>query len=1548
MSQKSVYIIVVILISFSLVSVANPSLGEDLDREYYMVRYDSKERLDEISELDFTVVESYESFAIIKVTEREVERIKENISEVSPIRDHTKIYVKDNVIDISEEPTIYRSQRSQFLIRLTGPVRSEWRSHLQDMDIDIINYVPNFAFHVRMDPGLLEEINGLKFVEWVGEYKPEYKIATDVSPGMVSIDMIGNMRTLRSLDNVVNVSYIKVGEKRMQVTAEIEDRQKLTTIADMDEVIYIDDFRKPSLTSEMESQLLGGFWDLDDPSEVYRETGDFGAYVNHLGYTGEEMIIAFADTGIGDGTEGDSGHDDFTDRVIGGTDFDITEDWSDGHGHGTHTTGLAVGDTYNGTGLQYEGHAPYYLSQGLAYESEIYAQKIFDDDGSWSLPTGMSYYDILRDAKQEGGAYIHSNSWGEDNGDGSYGTSDEDYDRAVRDSDPEKEGNQPMVIVTSAGNEGPSYWSIDSPGNAKNVITVGATESYMPDAQNYGSSGSSDDPHSIASFSSRGWTSDNRVKPTVVVPGRATLSTSTPENDESNLWGIYSEDERYEWASGTSQSTPIVAGASAVISQYYEDNYGDPPSPAMVKAFLINSAVNLERDHSGDGEIDHVPNRYEGWGLVDITNIIGSEVPYISYDQTSLLETGDRDEYMIYPESTDEPFKITLTWTDKHAESGDSITLKNDLNLEVISPSGRAYKGNAFEDGWTPSGSDTLPDFDDNGDGFDDRNVVENVYIHPDDVEDGLYKVRVEGFDIPEDANNDGTANQDYSLLISNSREITSDGSIHLDQDKYAVEDTVGITVMDEDLSGDEYVEVDVVSDSDPDGLAVGLYETDNPGVFIGDLEISGDGGKGILEVSHDDEIEAIYYDEDVGDGTSEEKTATAYIDGVPPDIDNVHIIEKLAAEVSLETDEPAIVSIDYGIDGELVKNSRTETYTEEHAVILDDLVPGRSYDFKLNVTDEVGNWKVYDNDGEYYELTSLNIDDFEEGNIGWVLGEEWDVVDSDSYSGSNSWNFGQGDYGTRLNESLVSPKIDISRWTNVTISWYHRYDFEDGYDGGIIELNDGSGWEKVVPEDGYDDELKEGFSNPLEGKMAFTGSQEEWRKENISVPDEAEHIHFRFRAGTDNHNQGYEGWWIDLIELKGSSRPTADFTFRPEKPTRLDDIQFEDSSHDLQGEVNYTWDFDDGDMSYERNPVKRYDELGSFEVELTVRDESGKDSSVTKTIEIVNIPPRPDFEYSPAEPTVRDEIEFYDRSYDPDGEIVEYTWDFDDGNTSHGKNVRHSFSYSGSYDVTLLVKDDDGAENQTTKEIEIENLPPKASFDHSPDDIYTGHEVQFYDKSEDIDGWITERKWDLGDGNTSKDRDPIHIYQDPGEYEVELTVEDNMGSVNSTLKTISVESSVPIADFNYEPDNPRTDEEVGFFDNSTERGDQIISWRWDFDDGTISEERDPVHTFEESGEYSVELTVTDERGDVNTTSKTIVVERETRSLWWAWIISAAIISFSAGIGMMYLKEKYFDREQDNEKDAEESHTPERFFFLFDPLYLFKYPLFIEGQFYIL
>ena len=707
-------------------------------------------------------------------------------SNIIELKYGSKLYVNNYVFDINKgEPRIPRNlkidryipgTKGLYLIHMKGPVYPEWRKALENLGVKILNYVPNYAYLVQMKPEIKNKAEELSFVDWIGFYHPAYKLDKNLHAGKIIIHLIpgANTETINKIHNTIPVLEDKNTYFGRQILADVNDESKLNYIAGMNDVYFISPYVEPQLYCEVDSQIIGGgcwvFDDDDNPSTPYRVHGDYGAYVNQKGYDGSGVVVGIADGGLGDGTTGNAGHNDFTGRVMGGYYWSGST-WHDGYGHGTHCAGLIAADTYHGNKVTYVGFGPYYVAQGLAYGSSLYAEKIFDDSGSWIGPN--DYYDIPQKAKQNAGAYVHSNSWGDSwlYCNGAYDASDEAYDRAVRDADSASAGNQPIVIVVAAGNSG-SIWgfnSIGSPANGKNVISVGACESYMPDATSHGCTDTNaNNPDNIASFSSRGWTDDNRVKPDITAPGVAVLSTHSPDAPSNNLYGLYSEDSRYEWCSGTSQATPIISGAAAVVVQYYESIHGVKPSPAMVKSLLINAAEDMDNSNGNTGPI---PNKYEGWGRVNLVPVIDPKVDVVTKDEETLLTTGKTDWFNITYDSNSEPLKITLVWTDKYALAGDSITLKNDLNLEVIAPNGDKYYGNAFVNGWTPANTGAMSDFDSNNDKYDDRNNVENIYIPANQLQSGTYTIKVIGYNIPADANNDGTANQDYALVIYNAKE---------------------------------------------------------------------------------------------------------------------------------------------------------------------------------------------------------------------------------------------------------------------------------------------------------------------------------------------------------------------------------------------------------------------------------------------------------------------------------------------------------------------------------------------------------------------------------------------------------------------------------------------------------------------------------------------------------------------------------------------------------------------------------------------------------
>ncbi len=811
----------VLVISFLLISVfgvvspsaaAEETTTEEKETDIVLMR-DIREDEDISFLEDFgEVLDRYGMYVMVEVSETDIEEFEEKYI-IDKLEHRNRLNVKGHEFDTREGYPDFDSDlmiegyepgtEGIYIVDMIGPVNSEWREELESMGVEIINYQPNYAYEVVMTPELAEKVEEKFFVDWVDVYQPGFKLAEDLRSGEINIRLVegASDETLKTLESKVYLqSVTELATYGMKVRTIVEDESIFAEIARMREVYFISNSNGIKPEDEMQTQIVGGGlwnWDpYDDPDSAFRDEellGDYagkaGSLANQLGYTGKGVIVAVADSGLGDGTIENAGHEDFGEedngRVISGERYTIEGEWVDDgwedwigsphHSHGTRVAGIVAADTYEGHGGTGEyAYEDYYAGQGLAPEALIHAQQILGDG---EVP--VDGYEIPNQAKQTADAYIHVNSWGEVDEDGwpiiGYTETTEAYDRAVRDANDTGwyEPNEPMIITKSAGNEGYNgeeivYNSVTAPGGGKNIITVGATENYFPPK-------GVENPNLIWEYSSRGWTDDNRVKPDLVAPGENVTSTHAGGD--------------YWHGTGTSFANPAVAGAAAVVVEWYEDVYGFRPSPAMVKALLINTAQPLEEDQTGDGNVEYIPNKHEGWGMVNLANLIHTDTNFMVRDQTSLLEkedhpapleTGERDEYEIVVENKSEPLKITLTWTDKEGLQYDGFALKNDLNLEVESPEGNTYKGNAFSSEgtegyesdsiYTYKNTGTMGPFyrDENAGWMDSVNNVQNVYIDPDELEPGTYTIRILAENIPVDGTNDGYENQDYALVMQN------------------------------------------------------------------------------------------------------------------------------------------------------------------------------------------------------------------------------------------------------------------------------------------------------------------------------------------------------------------------------------------------------------------------------------------------------------------------------------------------------------------------------------------------------------------------------------------------------------------------------------------------------------------------------------------------------------------------------------------------------------------------------------------------------------
>jgi serine protease AprX len=263
------------------------------------------------------------------------------------------------------------------------------------------------------------------------------------------------------------------------------------------------------------------------------------------GYRGRGIKIGIMDTGI------DPDHPDFAGRIAAGKGF-TGGSYVDDNGHGTHVAGIAAGSG-SASGGRYRGIAP---------EASLYIAKVLLADGSGMMSDVMAGIEW---AVEQEVHVIGLSLSGPAPCDGTDALS-ETCDAAIEAG---------VVVCAAAGNQGPGTLTVGSPGCAGRVITVGA----------------STDNDTVASFSSRGPTSDNRIKPDIVFPGVDIISCRAKGTSMAHVIDSY-----YTEASGTSMATPHAVGTAALLLQAKPNL-----SPAQVKELMMATALDLNLDHNTQG-----------------------------------------------------------------------------------------------------------------------------------------------------------------------------------------------------------------------------------------------------------------------------------------------------------------------------------------------------------------------------------------------------------------------------------------------------------------------------------------------------------------------------------------------------------------------------------------------------------------------------------------------------------------------------------------------------------------------------------------------------------------------------------------------------------------------------------------------------------------------------------------------------------------------------------------------------------------------------------
>ncbi|MEM4267094.1 MAG: S8 family serine peptidase, partial [Candidatus Nanoarchaeia archaeon] len=503
------------------------------------------------------------------------------------------------------------AEESYYLITFSGPVMQEWKDQLAEFGVVFSSYIPDYSFVVMMNDSVKKNIEALDFVSSLSLYNPKSKFSSSLLSKRSSqkskfyVFLHDSTKLEEVSDELLRlgVEVLSSSEGKLKVSALYSQLDLLSSI---DSVSWVEEVPRYVLVNDVAANIISANFTWDS-----------------YNLTGSNLTVAISDSGLDTGFD-DNMSLDFKGKVVMFNWWGSTPD--DTNGHGTHTAGSLAGS----------GNYSYNQFKGMAYDANIVFQAIGDDEGTDTVYPPDPISELFIEAYNNN-ARVHSNSWGSTSNLGEYTSDSQSIDDFTW-------NYTDFVIVFAAGNMGGSgLGTVEFPSTAKNGLSIGATGNRAGNVDQ------------VASFSSRGPCDDGRIKPDLVAPGYSVVSTKSTLGGTS-CTSSYELNGNYSYCSGTSMATPIAGGAAAIVINHYQSS-GVNPSAALVKATLINGAMDI-----GYG----IPSNYSGWGRINLSESLNPPKPKtINYtDYTSGLSTGESSSYsyIVYNDSV--PLKVTLVWTD--------------------------------------------------------------------------------------------------------------------------------------------------------------------------------------------------------------------------------------------------------------------------------------------------------------------------------------------------------------------------------------------------------------------------------------------------------------------------------------------------------------------------------------------------------------------------------------------------------------------------------------------------------------------------------------------------------------------------------------------------------------------------------------------------------------------------------------------------------------------------------------------------------------------